>query len=177
MGKQRTALRAPGIPLIALAIALAGCGADAPSGESLRPDAIGRAVTLGEGVDGGLLWRYVVYRTPDGYCDVVELASEPDRPVGGNCAGLGRGLNFSQRSESERPSFVTGSVKSEAHRLLIETRFDGVIETNAIEPPEALDLLFDVFVVALPEGSTIVGISAVDAEGQVVDEYDSGLSP
>ena len=37
--------------------------------------------------------------------------------------------------------------------LLIETRFDGVIETNAIEPPEALDLLFDVFVVALPEGS------------------------
>ncbi len=52
-----------------------------------------------------------------------------------------------------------------------------MIETNAIEPPEALDLPFDVFVVALPEGSTIVGISAVDAEGQVVDEYDSGLSP
>jgi hypothetical protein len=99
------------------------------------------------------------------------------QPLGGTCAGLGRGLNFSHSSESGRPSFVTGSVNSEAHRLLIETQFDGVTETNAIEPPEALDLPFDIFVVALPEASTIVGISAVDGEGRVVDEYDIGLSP
>lgn len=177
MGEQRTASRALGSRLIAIAIALTGCGADVPSSESLRPDAVGPAVTLAEGEDGGWLWRYVVYRTPDGYCDVIELAREPDQQAGGTCAGLGRGLNFSQSSRSGRPSFVTGSVKSEAHRLFFDTRFDGVIETNAIEPPDELDLPFDVFAVALPEGSTIVGVRAVDAEGQVVDEYESGLRP
>lgn len=177
VGNPRAVIQASGIPLIALAMAITGCGADAPSREPLRPGAVGPAVTLAEGEAGGFLWRYVAYPTADGYCDVVELAREPDRTFGGTCAGVQRGLNFVQSSDSGRPTFVTGSVTGEAHRLVIETRFDGVIETNAIQPPEALDLPFDFFVVALPEGSAVVRIIALDAEGAVIHEEDTGLRP
>ena len=144
------------------------------------PRTIGPTVVVAEGDQEGTAWRFFAFATDDGFCSVVEFQERPTGPGDRLCEiarDPPRRLELSYSRLTGRPDVVTGLLRSEADRLTIDTRFDGSFAVDAIEPPAELNLASDLFVAVLPHGTTIVRVDVFNEAGDVIQEYDSGLSP
>jgi hypothetical protein len=156
-----------------MAATLVACS-DAPG------DAVGPVVTVAEGRADGVAWQLDVYRTADGWCELIVFES------GGSSGGCSSGgepdpdpgsVSFGQASGTDLPTITYGRTGRGAAAVRVTTRHDGEVEVPTIEAPARLGVDSRFFVAALPEMSIILSVATLDADGMILETFDTGLSP
>ena len=170
------------ILLLGLAIALAGCAlvrevdpdpAAIPDGplEALGTDATGPVIELGSGRTLGVGWRYSIYESGTGWCTQLEMTSTGSSSCG-ELAPLDSafgGVGFSGPSDGPAP--VEGIVSSEVTEVWIEDSTGERFETTLMSLAGA-GLDRKAFVGFGPENVPVVSVTALDADGNVLETYD-----
>jgi hypothetical protein len=171
-----------GIRLLGLAVALAGCGlvrdvdlepAAIPDGplEALGAEASGPVIELGSGRTLGVGWRYSIYQSGEGWCTQLERASASSSSCG-DLAPLDTafgGVGFSGPSDGPAP--VEGIVSNEVAEVWLEDSTGERFETTVMSLAAA-GLDRKAFVGFGPENVPLVSVTALNADGDVLETFD-----
>ena len=168
--------------LLALLIALAECAlvrdvepdpAAIPAGplEALGGEATGPIIELGSGRTLGVGWRYSIYESDEGWCTQLETGTVTSTSCGPLAPGdsVFGGVGFSGASDGPAP--IEGIVSAEVAEVWIEHSTGERFETTLMSLAAA-GLDHKAFVGFGPENVPVISVTALDADGNVLETYD-----
>jgi hypothetical protein len=171
-----------GTLILGLAVGLAGCAlvrevepdpAAIPAGplEALGGEATGPVVEVGRGRTLGVGWRYSIYQSQDGWCTQLETGTVTSSSCGPLTpeAGVFHGVGFGGASDGPAP--LEGMVIPDVAEVWIETSTGDRIETTLMSLAEA-GLDGKAFVGFGPENVPVISVTALDADGNVLETFD-----
>jgi hypothetical protein len=170
------------ILLLGLGVVLAGCTlvrevdpdpAAIPGGplEAMGADATGPVIELGRGRTLGAGWRYSIYQSGEGWCTQLEMISTASSSCGAlaplDSAFGGVGVS----GPSDGPAPVEGIVSPEVAEVWIEDSTGERFETTLMSLAAA-GIEGNAFVGFGPENVPLVSVTALNADGDVLQTYD-----
>jgi hypothetical protein len=140
--------------------------------DALGGEATGPVIEVGRGRTLGVGWRYSIYQSQEGWCTQLETATVTSSSCGPMTLEDGaafNGVGFGGASDGPAP--LEGMVSPEVAEVWIETSTGERIETTLMSLADA-GIDGKAFVGFGPENVPVISVTALDADGNVLETFD-----